>query len=80
MTEDEIRQLTTEVGAVLTPYAKKGKIAGFRLIIGMYTGTAEICPLIIGATVSEEVRSMLEDPDFCKSADGKPPVYVYGNN
>jgi len=69
MTEDEMRELTELVGRAMHPYAMAGKIAGFHMVVAIFETSDTIVPLIVGAEISPEVRSILRNPDFAAAAE-----------
>lgn len=75
MTEDEMRGLTIEVGAVMQRYAKAGKVAGFKMVVALWHSGEEVIPFICGASVSDGVQALLDDPEFAASADQTPARY-----
>ena len=80
MTQNEIKELALDVATALRPYAAKGKIAGFRLIVAVNGRPGEVFPLITGSCVSDEVERLLENPEFVQSADAKGKTMLGGDS
>lgn len=78
MTEEDMRAMARAVGAALQPWADAHKLADFRLVAAMWSedNEVDVFPFVVGASLSEGIEELLDNPDFAASADEKPPVWV----
>jgi len=76
MTEDEFRELTIAIDAVVKPYIRAGKVAGFRMVVALIKEKDAVMPLVINSYINDDIANLLKKPEFGDAADQVPTVEV----